>query len=483
MSQVTQILKQPPVFKLALLTSLCERFGYYVITFLLVLYAKGEYKLSDSKAFTLFGIFTALAYLMTTAGGYLADNVFGIRRCIIVGLVLEGFGLILLAIPSPILFPLALAFVIMGVGLYKTAPTHLMGRSYEKHDSRIDRGFTLYYMGMNVGLLLAALVTSLAHRYLGWHIAFLIGGVAVFVGLLFYYRLRKSAKSADSDVGRKSLSIRKWVFVLAGIFGSILMVSWVVTHTTLANVLLIASTVFVLFYFFYEMAKSPRDEKLKIVACVMLIFMGFIFFVFFQQAYTSIILFINRCVARRVFGVVISTEAFFALAPFWVIVLCPVMTWVYYAINQRTGKDLSMTIKFPVGLLMISLCFLTLALGAFFHNLFFQVNLFWIVLAFFFCTLGELLVSALGVAMVTHIAPKRLYGLMMGAWYLMGMALSAALSGQLAKLTSVSDYIFDPNVIVHIYARAFLEMGYIGLLCTVICFALGQYIKKVARLD
>jgi proton-dependent oligopeptide transporter, POT family len=480
-AQTATALKQPPVFKLSFYTAMCERFGFYVLSFLLVLYAKGEFNLSDAQAFTMFGTFTALSYLTTAIGGYLADNIFGIRRCIITGLFLEGLGLTLLAIPSHFIFIIALAFIIIGVGLFKTGPTHLMARSYEDKDPRIDSGFTLYYMAINIGSFISSLLTGIVQRYYGWHMAFLMGGIAVLIGLIFYFIFRKTAQEPDSDVGKKKLPIKKWLYVILGLVVAGTISAFLMAKTNLAAGFLTFATVLLFIYFIYEIVKSPKSERLKIVACLSLILMGLVFFVLYYQAFTSMVLFINRSVVRQIMGFEIPTVAYFALNPFWVVVLGPILAMVYNSLGKK-GKDLAITTKFPLGLFITSLCFFTLVASTYFVNANAQTSSLWVILAYFFYTLGEMLVSALGVAMVTHIAPKRMYGVMMGTWFV-STSLAAALSGVFAGIANIPETLHDPFAILQIYSNAFLKIGVASLICTAIAFAAGPYIKRIAKLD
>lgn len=475
-------LKQPPVFKLAFLTATCERFGFYVLSFLLVLYAKTAFGFSDTSAFLLFSVFTALAYLTTAIGGYLADNVFGIRRCMIFGLLSETAGLCLAAVPNKSTFTLALALVILGVGLFKTGPTHLMGRSYKENDHRIDSGFTLYYMGMNVGPMISSLIIGFIQRYFGWPVAFIVGGLGIFGSLCVYAVLRKSAESVDTKVGTTPLPIKKWVAVLGGYVVALVFCSFLVMHTTFDDVVIILATVLILGYFVFEIIRSPMAEKRKIAACASLILIGLGFYILYFQAYTSIILFVNRSVTRSFFGFEIPTVVFFFLNPLWVIVLSPFLAWFYNSL-RRNNSGIPITIKFSFGLLFASLSFFCLVISSFFANSVGQVSPFWIALAFAIYTLGELLVAALGVAMVTHIAPKRMYGVMMGSWFLAGMSLSSILSGLIAGIANVPAAVHDPFTILHIYKVAFFKMGLGGLAFTALSFIVGPFIKRLAEVE
>lgn len=485
MSHVTaqQELKQPPVLKLSLFTALCERAGYYVLSFLIVLYAKDKFGLSDTEAFIVYGVFTALSYLATVIGGYIADNVFGIRRCIIAGLCCEAIGLALLAIESRFLFPVALAMIIIGVGLFKTGPTHILGRSYKEKDPRIDSGFTWYYMGMNVGTLISSLSIAYIQKSYGWSTAFLFGSFLIAAGLLFYFIFRRTAAEYDSKPGLSPLPTLKWLGVGVGALICLAASAFLVSNPNMANIFLVIATLLLAIYYVYEIFRTPnKEEKLKIIACLSLIVMGFIFFVLYQQAYTSMVLFINRSVNRVVGGHEIPTVAFFALNPIWVIIFGPILAYLYRFIHRKRGRDLPITIKFPIGLLVTSGCFWALVFGAYFVDASAEVSPWWVVLAYALYTLGEMLVSALGVAMITHIAPKRMYGIMMGTWFVIGMSLSASLSGVFASMASVPANLVDKMAILHIYTAAFTKIGAISLVLAIASFFVGPYIKKIAKL-
>jgi POT family proton-dependent oligopeptide transporter len=365
--------------------------------------------------------------------------------------------------------------------MFKTGPTHLLGRSYADKDPRIDSGFTLYYMGMNIGSFVSALCIGEVQKYFGWRVAFLVGGVTILLGLVWYFVFRKSAYEPDSAVGKKPLpwKIIGWVSLGLAVAGAAAM--FLISHEIVAYWVFGVATVVIFVYFIFEILRSPKEEKSKIIACLILILMGFVFFVLYQQAYTSILLFINRCVVRTVMGFEIPAVAFFALNPAWVIILGPILAWTYTKLGKK-NKDLPVTVKFPIGLLVTTLMFFTLVASSYFTNANYQVSAGWAVAAYFFYTLGEMLVSALGVAMVTHIAPKRMYGIMMGTWFVVGMALSSALSGVFASRASIPDTLHDPAAILAIYNHAFLEIGIAALVVTSLAFAIGPYVKRIAKL-
>lgn len=483
MSQsIQKSLKQPKVFSYSFATAMFERFGFYVLTFLLVLYLKNEFHFTDVVAFALFSVFNALVYLTPAIGGYLADNIFGIKRTMICGLILEDLGLLILSIPDNSLIYFGLACIIIGVGLFKTGPTDILGRAYKENDPRIDAGFTWYYLGINVGCLVAPLVAGFVQRYFGWHIAFFCGAISLFIGLLVGLFFKKDAvKELDVELSKRNVSIKKWLGLVLGIIASFSIAILLIYQPEIFHIFFIAALVLLAIYFGYEIAKSTNQEKWEIIACVLLILIGMAFFIMYFQLFMSITLFIDRCVVRNIFGINFPTSSFLGLNPFWIVVLSPVVVFVYNYLGKR-GKDLAITTKFTLGLTITSLTFFTIKFGTLFADANMQISSGWIIMAIFFYSLGELLISALGVAMVTRIAPKRLYGFMMGAWFLIATSGASSLSGSVSSLASIPETMTDPQLILNIYGKIFLEIGIAGLVVAVFSAIVGPHIKKIANL-
>lgn len=480
-SDDTQTLKQPKVFYLSCLTTLCERFGFYAISFLLVIYAKSIFQYSDAEAFELFAVFNALVYLTPAIGGYLADNVMGIRRCIILGLIFECVGLALLASTYEVTFLLGLSLVTIGLGLFKTGPTDLMARAYGEKDPRIDSGYTLFYMSINIGILLASVVFGFVQQFFGWHWTFISASATLILSLLVYFILRHSAAEDESDPGKMPLKFKIKMLFLIGIILAAVIFTVMLYYLHIANVFFVATSVTVALYFLFEIIRSPMVEKLKIIACLFLIAVGFVFFVMYFQYYESMVLFIKRSVEHKIFGFEFPVTVFLSFNAVWIIILSPILAWLYKFLGER-NKDLVVTTKFSLGVLVTSVCFFTLVLSQYFLNVDVKVSPLWIFIAMFFYSFGELLVSALGVAMVAHIAPERMYGVMMGAWFLMGMAMASSVSGRIAAWASVPESVTDPLQIFHIYMHAFLKIGIIGLIFAVIIFIVSPYVKRIANL-
>ena len=475
-----QSFKQPKTFYFSTITALGERLGYYILAFLMTLFLRGLYQLPDNIAFAVFGAFTALTYITPVVGGYLSDNYLGIKRCMGLGLFLELFGFIILSLPSTshLLLCLALSLIIVGSGFFKTGPTNLLGRSYRDDDPRIDSGFTLYYMGINIGGFLSSYLGSI-HKLYGWHSPFLLAAIGIFFAIIWFFFFKHNASECDVEVAHTRIPIGKWVLILSGTLIAILISIFLLRNLAISKIFFYASTTILLLFFVYQIIISQKKEKLGILTAIILMFMALFFFILYFQMFTSIVLYIERCVDRKFFSFSIPTVFFLSLNPLFIFALSPLYAFLYKVLGKR-NKDLNITTKFPLGILLIALCFFVLYLSTFFILSDGKTSFLWIVLVFFLFSAGELFTGALGVAMITQIAPKRLYGIMMGSWFLISMALAADLAGSLASLTSIPKALLNNgHAMFHVYGSGFWKMGLFGLVVAIIGFMLSPWLQKM----
>ena len=475
--------KHPKMFWLSGIVMLAERFGYYILSFVLVLYMQACYKLPDKEAFAMYAVFAALSYLTPLIGGYLSDNYIGTERVLITGLFIEATGYLLLSFKGTIsFFYLALAFVIVGAGLFKTAPTNLMGKSYNgADDPRLDSAFTYFYMFINIGMIAASYLTSALTGSIGFNICFLIGSIICYIGVFVYCILKKKVvkKEYKTEIGQNTLPLKNWLLFTIGVVLFILIFSYMISNKVVYDVFFCVTLALFVVYFVYEMFVLDKVSKEKLIAAMILILFGTAFFMLYNQLYSSMVLFFDRCVDRRFLGYTFSPIMLQSVNPLTIIILGPILA-LFYSYLNRKGKDIHITIKFPLGLYCISLCFFVLVLSIYLADNSAKINPVLPILSVVFYTIGELLISALGMSMVTKMAPKKLFGLMMGAWYFIGTSLGALLSGWLANLAVVPSGVAKMQE-VHIYFKAFLIMGIIGAIISTVALLLSPFVKKMSN--
>lgn len=473
------IKKQPQVLLLSIIISAFERFGFYILADSLVLYLEKHFGFLDTEANIFYSTLNALAYTAPAIGGYLADNFIGIRRSIVLGLIIEGLGQICLILPDKVFLYLGISLIITGVGFFKVAPTNLMARAYVPNDSRIDNGYTLFYMAINFGSAASAILAGFLQRSFGWYIIFIVASIGIYIGLVFYYFLRHRADSLDVSISRDKFSLNSVLLFAGCLLCFIAFIAFLMDKTALAQIIFYTVASIIVIYFLYEIYKRPLEEKKKILACLLLIAIGMVFFMMYFQRYTSVFLFMDRSVEHNLFGLDIPSIAMLALNPLWIVIWGPALVALYNFFHKN-GKTFPVTTKFSLGLLLISLSFFFLRLSIYFANDVHKISFIWIVLVFGFYSLGELLVSALGVAMVARIAPKNLFGVMMGAWFLLATSIGSMLGGKAANLAAIPKGLTDPVALLHIYGETFLKIGIIGLIISLIAFLVAPYIRRIA---
>ncbi len=472
-------LKQPKSFFLLCFAEMWERFGFYILAYLMVLYTQQVFNFSDAQAFLQFGVFSGLVVITPSIGGYIGDHFFGVKRSLILGLVLLAVGYGLLAVPGIKFFYLALGFLIVGNGFFKISPANLLARSYKRDDPRIDSGFTLFYMSINIGSFLATISAGILSQIFGWHVAFGGASVGLLIGLIGFLKYQHVIKNIGVPAGLEKLSLLRYLKIFLGAALAIYISMLLMEHANLTTYIFMTAAGLVACYYVFELIKSHAEDRQRILICLSLMLMGMVFFTLYYQAYMSINLFINRDVDRNLWGVLIPTPIFQSLNPFWILVLSPLLARFYNKAGAK-GKDLNITTKFCLGILIIALGFFCLSLAAFLNKNSGMVSFGWIVLSYFLYSMGELLISALGMAMVTKIAPVRMFGVMMGSWYF-SSAMGAALASHLADLAKIPEGIKDPVEMLKIYGHAFYVLGWIGLVCALVSFALSPLIRQWIR--
>jgi proton-dependent oligopeptide transporter, POT family len=421
-----------------------ERFSFYGMRALLVLYLTKSFLFGDKAAYAIYGSYSALVYTTPVIGGLLADRLLGYRKAVVLGGVLMALGHFAMAVQNLQVFYFALALLICGNGFFKPNISSIVGRLYAADDPRRDSAFTIFYMGINLGALLSPLGCGYLGERFGWHWGFGLAGVGMLVGLFVFLRaqplLEGVADPPDSVALKRplvaGLSAQSCVYLgtLAALF-----VAWqLMQHDAVVGTLLIAFGLVVLVYllvFLFRLEDKLERDRLA-VALVLTLF-SMVFWAFFEQAGTSLSLFADRNVERSVFGFAIRASQFQSVNPLFILLFAPVFSalWLYLG---RRKKDPNTPLKFGLGIVQLALGFVALYVGAAASRATGIVPWFWLVLGYFFHSTGELCLSPIGLSMITKLSPKRITGMMMGVWFL-SSAFAQYVASLIAQLTGVKD--------------------------------------------
>ena len=435
-----------------------ERFSYYGMRAILTLYmAKVLFidmgdDIARTKAIGIYGAYTAMVYLFPVLGGLVADKVFGFRKAILWGgalMALGHFTLALAGIPAleeiVLIFYLGLSLIIVGNGYFKPNISSFLGEFYAKDDSRKDAAFSIFYMGVNVGSLLATLTCGYVAERINWHLGFGLAGIGMIFGLIVFWSAIKDNRFEDKGLAPDPEAARKPWF--AGLsqnnvvyLGSLLFLPVVIffldLDTVLSSVLSIASLAILGYFVYYAFTAKDKAEGQRLLVVAVLFFFHAVFWALFEQAGSSLTLFAERNVDRMVMGQEIPASQFQSLNPLFVIIFAPVLSWLWLRLN-KAKREPSTPMKFVLGLSQLALGFVVIVLGAKFFANDGLVPIFFLAVMYLLHTTGELSLSPVGLSMVTKLSPGKIVGFVMGAWFL-SISLANSMAGQIGKLTEGS---------------------------------------------
>ncbi|MEX2470542.1 MAG: peptide MFS transporter [Gemmatimonadota bacterium] len=432
-------------------TEMWERFSYYGMRALLTLFmttatvgVNPGLGLDVATAGAIYGLYTSLVYILALPGGWIADNLWGQRKAIWVGGWIIAAGHFTMAVPGLFFFFLGLFFVICGTGLLKPNVSSIVGELYPEGGARRDAGFSVFYMGINLGAFLGPLVTGYLGEGYQWHWGFAAAGVGMVLGLV-QYRLGAGylgdaglLRSLDPSEVRARLARHFFGGFAAVVLGAVtfgyLVWSGVLpfTLTQIATALGYGVLFLVALYFVYvwTMGGHTPDENKRMAVIFWLFLLVAVFWSGFEQAGTSLNLFARDLTDRTVFGMEIPASTLQSINPLFIIILAPIVgsLWVWL---EKRGADPSIPAKAGLGLLSLAVGFFVLAWGAANASPDSPVSPAWLVVTYFFHTVGELAISPIGLSAVTKLSPARRVGQMMGIWFV-GTALGNLFAGLVA---------------------------------------------------
>jgi POT family proton-dependent oligopeptide transporter len=433
-------------------TEMWERMSYYGMRALLVLFMvdtieDGGLGFSDQTATALYGLYTAAVYMVMLPGGWIADRLLGAQKTVWYGGITIMCGHFILAIPSFYTFFIGLLFVIIGTGLLKPNISAIVGELYLPNDPRRDAGFTIFYMGINLGGALGPLICSALgeSETFGWHYGFAAAGIGMLFGLAQFYisaqRLGeaglKPSLNPDDPEDRKKIRTG-WRFVVAGM-GIVLIVTGLLLGQMISidpqvlaenATFLIAAIAAAYFFYLFVYGELSEIEKKRLVVIIILFIASAIFWAGFEQAGSSLTLFAERYTDRMVGSFEIPAGWFQSLNPTFIIVLAPLYSALWIGLARR-HMDPSTPAKFAIGLIILALGFAVMVGAAQLVVAGNKVLPTWLIFTYLLHTMGELALSPVGLSAMTKLAPKRYVGQMMGVFFL-GASLGNIIAGLIA---------------------------------------------------
>ena len=484
-------------------TELWERFSFYGMKYLLLLYLTKYHLFSDKNGLEVLGGYAALVYAMPVIGGLLADRYLGMRKAVVFGGILLALGHLGMAIEGEQarnvsgqivrddgalqVFYFSLALIVIGVGFLKPNISTIVGRLYTQDDPRRDAGFTIFYMGINIGAFAATLLCGYLGETYGWRYGFGAAGIGMVIGLAtFLYgqkHLQGIAEPRDSAVLRqkspvglsKEITIYLCALLAVGVVWKMLQFHGAVgaTLNTVSVAVLVGLAWFI-------GTKCDPIERSRMIALVILTMSTVVFWALFEQGAASMTLYADRVMDRNIFGIQMTAAQFGSLNALFIFMFAPLFAWLWTTLGRR-GLEPSTPVKFALGIAQAGLGFGALVIGASRPGEAGLVAGYWMVLAYLLHTTGELCLSPVGLSAVTKLAVPSVVGVMMGSWFL-ATAYSEFVAVQLAKLAAIETVdgtVTDVSLALASYTELFHDLFWVGLLVAAALLLISPLLKRM----
>lgn len=469
--------QQPRPFFMIFMLEIWERFGFYSVQGILVLYFMRHLGFSNYEAYQIFGAFSALIYSMVPLGGFLGDKVLGTKRTIVLGLLVLAGGYFCLAWANATQMFWALGLICIGNGLFKANPAALLARCYAQSGPVLHTGFTLYYMAINLGAIVALFVGPALSSRFGYSYAYSVSALGILFGLLNYWGQRKNIAHIKTEADQRAISLFCWLFVGLGIGILAAISAYLLQHMYLARALIYISVSLLVVIYLICLVRETSTVRRQMAVVLILMAEAVVFFTLYQQMPTSINLFAVHNVRATFWSMSIDPQSFQVLNPIWIIVMSPVLA-SFYTYLQRKQFNFPTPYKFALGMTCCGISFCVLFLSRFMHDAAGMISPGWLVLSYWFQSMGELLVSALGMAMVAELVPTRIIGFVMGMWYLTS-ALAGLTGASVASYTALPKWPEASLDSLISYTHVF---GIIGLITLAIAIFLWLISPRLTRL-
>lgn len=474
-------------------TEMWERFSFYGISAVLVLYLTTGLGLPDAQAALTSGAYMAFTFMTPILGGLVADKGLGLRYSVSLGGVLILLGNLVLAWREGLQFVFTgLAMVALGTGYLKATVSVMVGKLYADGDVRRDSGYTLFYMGINVGALLAGVLMAWAARLYGWHNCFYLSSAGMALGLIAFQIGYPHYNNAADGFRRETLVARRsglpnaaWL-ALGTITLGLVMVYLFRNPGQTKTVITFLSMGIIAGILVLALRSKEKAERDSILAILIIIVAAICFQSFFKQLYNSMTLFVDRDFDKQLFGVHLEA-AFFSLVPnsLAVIILAGVFTWLWARLAD-VGRNPSIPVK-----IVIALCFAVLSaslLAWVAHGIAtsgVRASAWWIMLAIVVLTLGELNILPMGLSAVSALAPKQYASFLMGSWFLCN-SLGGYFSGFLTSLAAVDrervgDVPYTASVYNGLYTKSAAGLAVVAVVMLLVVPGLKKLMAAAAQ--
>ncbi|MDQ3633150.1 MAG: peptide MFS transporter [Acidobacteriota bacterium] len=464
-------------------TEMWERFSYYGMRALLVLYmvaavSEGGLGFETADATAIYGLYTASVYFLPLIGGWFADRFIGAKRATLIGGVIIAAGHFALAVPTLTFFYLGLVLVAIGTGFLKSNISAMVGDLYDKDDERRDGGFTIFYMGINLGAFAAPLITGALAAY-NWHWGFAAAGVGMVAGLIQYVIGGKKLEGVGEPPVKTELDASAITPLYLAQVGGVIVASLALLaflyssygfdfaiKSSLVPILVIGGLIVVIFTGMQDKLSVNDWKRLGII--IILFLFAALFWAGFEQAGSSFNLFAEQLTERTVGTFEVPAAWFQSINAIMIVMLAPLFSIMWVKWGKKQPNDV---FKFGLGLFFLALGFVVMAYASGLTGAG-KVSPMWLVLVYLLHTIGELFLSPVGLSSMTKLAPGKMVGLMLGVWFL------AASFGSFAAGQIAGEFEAKQETLVNLFWNLSLVIFGGAAVAIVLSFIVGGFLKS-----
>jgi len=491
----TSFFGHPKGLMILFFTEMWERFSYYGMRALLIFYLTQHFLFGREKAYLIYGAYGALVYVTPVIGGLLADKYLGSRKAVIFGAILLVLGHLGMAFEGPTaiadgsgvvernplylnIFYLSLALIIAGVGFLKANISTIVGAMYDKGDRRRDAGFTLFYMGINLGAAGGAILAGWLGQTYGWKYGFGLAGIGMLAGLVVFLKGqhllmgRAEPPSQEKLLAKSPIGLsNEWTIYLGTAIGVVTVWKLIQYQELVGTLLGLFGLVVVLGILYFSFTKCSKEERDQMIMALLLMIFSIVFWALFEQAGSSLNLYTDESVDRSIFGINVPASVFQSINAIYIVIFGPVFAALWLYLGKR-DKEPSIPAKFGIAMILLGLGFMVLVWGANGAGDA-KTPVMFIFLIYLLHTFGELCMSPVGLSAVTKLSVPRVVGLMMGTWFLASATGNFAAS-MIARMTASGEgEVSDPNKVIEVYSQVgmmSIAFGVIILILTPLIF-------------
>jgi POT family proton-dependent oligopeptide transporter len=428
-------------------TEMWERFSFYGMRALLILFMtatvqNGGLGFTTADAGVIYGLYTAMVYMTALPGGWLADRFLGQRRAVLYGGIIIALGHFTMAFPGLATFYAGLSLIVLGTGLLKPNISVIVGQLYAPGDVRRDAGFSIFYMGINLGAFLSPLACGYVGQQINWHWGFGLSGIGMTIGVIQYVLGWKHLGTAGlipalpKDASEAARRRRQLLFAIGAcailaVAVLVLSAKGLVTARAVADAsgVLLVAIVAAFFIWLFTSASWSKVERNRLIVVAILFLASALFWSVFEQAGSTLNLFAARNTNNRILGFNMPASWYQSINSMFIISLAPVFAWLWIRLGRR---EPSSPMKFVLALVLVGAGFAIMAFAAIAGSRGVLVSPWWLIATYLLHSMGELCLSPVGLSAMTKLAPVRVGGLMMGVWFL-SLSVGEYIGGRLAS--------------------------------------------------